>query len=46
MCSSPRKTYKEPTIQEKSFEQTKTWVDEWYIIMKTITLKVMMSATP
>ena len=28
MCSSPRKTYKEPTIQEKSFDQTKAWVDE------------------
>ena len=28
LCSSPRKTYKEPTIQEKSFDQTKAWVDE------------------
>ena len=28
MCSSPRKTYKEPTIQEKSFDQTKAWVNE------------------
>ena len=28
LCSSPRKTYKEPTIQEKSFDQTKAWVNE------------------
>ena len=28
MCSSPRKIFKEPTMQEKSFDQTKAWVDE------------------
>ena len=28
MCASPRKIYKEPTMQEKSFEQTEAWVDE------------------
>lgn len=27
LCGNPRKTFKELTIQEKSFEQTKTWVD-------------------
>jgi hypothetical protein len=27
MCGNPRKTFKEPTIQEKSFNQTKAWVD-------------------
>jgi hypothetical protein len=28
MCGNPRKTFKEPTIQEKSFEQTAAWQDE------------------
>jgi hypothetical protein len=27
MCGNPRKTLKELTIQEKSFDQTKTWID-------------------
>jgi hypothetical protein len=27
MCANPRKTFKELTIQEKSFDQTKTWID-------------------
>ena len=27
MCGNPRKTFKELTIQEKSFNQTKTWID-------------------
>lgn len=27
MCGNPRKTFKEPTIQEKSFAQTKDWID-------------------
>lgn len=27
MCGNPRKTLKEPTIQEKSFEQTKDWIE-------------------
>jgi hypothetical protein len=27
MCGNPRKTLKELTIQEKSFNQTKTWID-------------------
>ena len=25
MCGNPRKTFKQPTIQEKSFDQTKDW---------------------
>ena len=28
MCGNPRKFFKEPTIQEKSFEQTKQWDQE------------------
>lgn len=28
MCSSPRKTFKEKTLQEVSFEQTSKWVEE------------------
>lgn len=27
MCGNPRKILKEPTIQEKSFEQTKDWIE-------------------
>jgi hypothetical protein len=27
MCGNPRKTLKELTIQEKSFNQTKAWID-------------------
>ena len=27
MCGNPRKTFKEPTIQEKSFEQTQDWIE-------------------
>ncbi len=29
MCGNPRKMFKEKTIQEKSFEQTQSWNDEW-----------------
>lgn len=28
MCMNPRKAFKEKTMQEKSFEQTRKWVDE------------------
>jgi hypothetical protein len=28
MCGNPRKFFKERTIQERSFEQTKKWTDE------------------
>lgn len=28
MCGNPRKFYKEPTKQEKSFAQTGKWLDE------------------
>ena len=28
MCASPRKLFKEPTIQEKSFQQTEKWNKE------------------
>ena len=28
MCSSPRKIFGDPTIQEKSFAQTTKWIDE------------------
>jgi len=28
MCGNPRKFFKEPTIQEKSFDQTKNWTEE------------------
>lgn len=28
MCGNPRKTFKELTVQEKSFEQTKQWDQE------------------
>lgn len=28
MCGNPRKFFNEPTVQEKSFEQTQKWVDE------------------
>jgi len=28
MCGNPRKTWNESTIQEKSFDQTKQWVEE------------------
>jgi hypothetical protein len=27
MCGNPRKFFKEPTIQERSFEQTRSWKD-------------------
>lgn len=27
VCGNPRKTFNEPTIQEKSFDQTKTWYE-------------------
>jgi hypothetical protein len=27
MCSNPRKFFKEPTIQEKKFDQTKNWLE-------------------
>ena len=29
MCGNPRKVFAEKTIQEKSFEQTARWRDEW-----------------
>lgn len=28
MCGNPRKTFKEKTIQELSFEQTKKWIKD------------------
>ena len=28
LCGNPRKFFKEPTIQERSFDQTKKWTDE------------------
>ena len=28
MCGNPRKFFKEKTMQEKRFDQTKTWGDE------------------
>jgi hypothetical protein len=28
MCGNPRKFFKEPTRQEKSFDQTKKWTDQ------------------
>lgn len=28
MCMNPRKAFKEKTMQEKSFEQTRKWVEE------------------
>jgi hypothetical protein len=28
MCGNPRKFFKEPTVQEKSFDQTKNWTEE------------------
>lgn len=28
MCGNPRKFFKEQTIQERSFDQTKKWIDE------------------
>lgn len=28
LCASPRKLFKEPTIQEKSFQQTEKWNKE------------------
>ena len=28
LCGNPRKIFSEKTIQEKSFEQTQTWVQE------------------
>lgn len=28
MCGNPRKFFKEPTIQERSFDQTKKWTDD------------------
>ena len=28
ICSNPRKIWKEKTIKEKSFEQTKNWIEE------------------
>lgn len=28
MCASPRKTFNEKTIQEKSFDQTGKWTEE------------------
>lgn len=28
MCGNPRKFFKEPTIKEKSFDQTKNWTEE------------------
>lgn len=27
MCGNPRKFFKEPTVQEKSFNQTQLWID-------------------
>lgn len=27
MCGNPRKFFKEPTIQEKSFQQTENWYE-------------------
>ena len=27
MCGNPRKFFKEPTIQEKKFDQTKNWLE-------------------
>ena len=26
-CGDPRKVFKEPTVQEKSFKQTQLWID-------------------
>ena len=28
MCSNPRRTFKERTVQEQSFDQTKSWVED------------------
>ena len=28
MCGNPRKFFKEPTVQEQSFDQTKNWTEE------------------
>lgn len=28
MCSNPRKTFKERTVQEQSFDQTKSWTED------------------
>ena len=28
LCGNPRKIFSEKTIQEKSFEQTKTWTED------------------
>ena len=28
MCGNPRKFFNQPTVQEKSFDQTKKWTDE------------------
>lgn len=27
LCANPRKLWKEKTVKEKSFEQTKTWIE-------------------
>ena len=27
LCGNPRKVFKEPTVQEKSFKQTQLWID-------------------
>ena len=27
LCGNPRRTYRERTVQEKRFEQTKEWID-------------------
>ena len=27
LCGNPRKVFKEPTIQEKSFDQKQLWID-------------------
>ena len=28
MCANPRKTFKERTVQEQSFDQTKSWTED------------------
>lgn len=27
LCGNPRKVFKEPTVQEKSFKQTQQWIE-------------------
>ena len=39
LCGNPRKVLKEPTIQEKSFNQKQLWV-EWRNVTVDVTTKV------